>query len=79
MTWGERNTLKDLPSGWDSYKGKPITSASIAGAEKWLSMVRGSDPQITPTNSGGVQFEWHEQGIDFEVEIGHDGIVQSWE
>lgn len=30
---------------------------------------RGAPPQVVPTNSGGIQLEWHEQGVDLEIEI----------
>jgi len=26
-------------------------------------------PSIVPTNSGGIQLEWHRNGVDLEIEV----------
>lgn len=68
-TFPELERLRALKPGWDSYGGSPITEAAIKTAEVLLAKT----PQAVPCNDGGIQFEWHCGGIDFEFQIGPDG------
>jgi len=66
------NRVLNLPSNWDSY-GSGRVSPEIAGAAlKLLLETMGSDspvPSVVPTSHGGIQLEWHTNGVDLEVEL----------
>ena len=64
--------LSNLPSDWDSYGARRIDAWHISSAYQILATVMRDDtpaPSIVPTSDGHVQFEWHRQGIDLEVEV----------
>jgi hypothetical protein len=65
--------LSRLPSNWNSYGAPSVNKASIEYAiEQVLPSIMRDDsilPSVVPTVHGGIQFEWHVRGIDFEVEI----------
>ena len=68
--------LCDLPEGWDSYGAQPVATKSIDNLVHLLWQVVHLDvptPSIVPTVSGGIQLEWHRQGIDLEIEIPSSG------
>jgi len=68
--------LLRLPFGWDSYSAKPIDPRSAKAALDFLASLIGKQvqaPQIVPTVSGGIQLEWHQNGIDLEIEISASG------
>ena len=68
--------LLRMPFGWDSYSAKPIDPRSAKVALYFLADLIGkqaSAPQIVPTVSGGIQLEWHQNGIDLEIEISASG------
>jgi len=79
MDWENRRDLLKLERDWNSYGARPIEPAAMKGVERLMALLRSVHPQVTPTNSGGLQVEWHEQGIDCEIEIGADGSVQPFE
>ena len=35
-------------------------------------------PALVPTVRGGLQLEWHRQGVDIEVEVDPNGSVSWW-
>jgi hypothetical protein len=60
--------LRQLKPGWDSYGGKAPTREALHVAETvalWA-------PQVVPMSHGGVQLEWHVNGVDLEIEIKPD-------
>ena len=60
-----------LPPGWDSYGALAVDPTHVEAALRVLYLVMREDtpkPSIAPTNRGGVQVEWHERGIDLELE-----------
>ena len=60
-----------LPPGWDSYGALAVDPTHVEAALRVLCLVMREDtpkPSIGPTNRGGVQVEWHERGIDLELE-----------
>ena len=60
-----------LEPNWDSYGGRPVNAHEAEGLLKLLRDVMGHStpaPAIVPTNRGGVQAEWHRNGIDLEIE-----------
>jgi len=33
-------------------------------------------PSVVPLSTGGLQLEWHTQGVDLEVAVEHDGTLE---
>jgi hypothetical protein len=59
-------------AGWDSYQAKPTDRQLVVKLLNILSdLMRGEfqAPLITPLGDGGVQAEWHNQGIDLEIVV----------
>ncbi len=65
--------LAALRYGWDSHDGIAPTHESMNAARRAVYALREHPPQVVPTSNGGVQFEWHEVGVDIEFELGPDG------
>lgn len=64
--------LAMLPVGWDGHDGRPVDIGIAAFAIQFLLQTLEPDgpaPQVVPLSYGGIQLEWHEQGIDLEVEV----------
>jgi len=64
--------LGDLPSDWDSYGARPIDPETAASAVTLLLDVLSADdpqPAVVPTSRGGILVEWHEGGVDLEVDV----------
>lgn len=62
--------LSSLPSGWDSYGAQPLTAGAVRRGLSLLPLLFDEDtpePSVIPTRDGGLQFEWHQRGIDVEV------------
>jgi hypothetical protein len=62
----------DLPDDWNSYGAPRIDPGSIGYALSFLvkaMQAHTPKPAAIPSPTGGVQLEWHEQGIDLEVEV----------
>ena len=61
-----------LREDWDTYGAPPIDRAIVPAALQ-LAVDAFCDntpaPAVVPTSSGGVQYEWHTRGIDFEIEF----------
>lgn len=64
--------LKELPANWDSYGAVTITEAALNTANNLT---------FVPLSNGGIQIELHTGGVDMELEIHPDGMIQSlfWE
>lgn len=64
--------LGALPSNWNSYGSKPI-STEAAEFAIWIlqNLLQPTDPMpsLVPTSRGGILIEWHENGIDLEVDV----------
>lgn len=70
--------LLQLKENWNSYGGKPVQKGPMAAALAFIeNMMRTPTPkpQMVPTSMGGVQLEWHEHGIDIEIEFYPNGGV----
>lgn len=64
--------LVRLPRGWDGHDGQPVKIDVASFAIQFIletSEPNISAPQIVPLSYGGIQLEWHEHGIDLEIEI----------
>jgi hypothetical protein len=69
------------PVGWDSYKGVPLRTDIGNFALTILTNILKPQtplPQVIPTSSGGVQFEWHERDIDLELHFNGPYECQVW-
>lgn len=70
--------LSKLDYDWDSYGAPPIDSNCIEIAQLFIEMVSQRfppQPHIGPVPDGGVQIEWHRNGIDLEVEFSPDDEI----
>lgn len=77
--------FSQLRPGWDSYGARPISSAAIEAARRFLTCLalivpavpRLPQPRIVPLVTGGVQLEWDTtDGGWTEIEFHPDGSVQ---
>jgi len=62
--------LRTLPPNWDSYGANTIDPKTVQDAMNLLNGLLGPTspaPRVVPLSSGGLQLEWHRQGIDLEV------------
>lgn len=62
----------ELPEGWDTYGGKPLRHETGMFALQVLNGMMGPSipsPQIVPVGDGGLQVEWHQNGLDIELYI----------
>jgi len=77
----ELGDLLHLPPNWDSYGAKPVDQRNIGAALELLIRIMQDDtpaPSVVPTTTGGVQLEWHLQGIDLEVEVTSPGRLHAF-
>lgn len=66
------NELSKLKKNWDTYNAHPISKKSLKNARSVLDDLLDKDtpiPAIAPTSDGGVQIEWHYNGIVLEIMI----------
>jgi hypothetical protein len=69
---GALSELGALPENWNSYGARRIGIHAVAGVAKLLSLIMTDTtplPAFVPTQAGGIQIEWHERGIDLEIEV----------
>jgi hypothetical protein len=67
---GRMEHLLALPPNWNAYGAPPVSMGAALQALNVLSStadVKVPQPQIVPTQEGGLQLEWHLRGIDLEV------------
>jgi hypothetical protein len=60
--------LRQLPEEWDGENARRITDAAIAKVGSFAAV---------PCYSGGIQLEFHCDGLDVEIEIAADGRVET--
>jgi hypothetical protein len=68
-----------LPEGWDSYGAKSIEPHVVDAAIELLRRIVQHNtlkPSVVPTNCGGIQIEWHIQGLDIEIEMTPHGVIR---
>lgn len=73
------NKLLSLPANWDSYGAERIDLQAAITTLQLLTRLMSEEiplPDIVPVNNGGIQVEWHTQGIDIEIEIPSSGNIQ---
>jgi len=74
-------TIAQLPPNWDSYAAPQISIDAIRSAMnvmKFHTTWNTPSPEVVPMSSGGVQLEWHENGIDLEITCSSDGSIEFW-
>jgi hypothetical protein len=62
----------DLPENWNSYGSKRVDPAIARQASDLLVQLaqpETPEPAIVPTQRGGIQIEWHDRGIDLEINL----------
>lgn len=67
-----------LSANWDGYKSPKLPLALYQNALLFLSHIKDLDmPEtfVCPVSGGGVQFEWHFEGRELEIEFIEIGIV----
>ena len=67
--------LLELPRNWDSYGAPRIAPQNIREALWFTKNIMRPDaqaPQVVPTVRGGVQLEWHTDGVNVEIEFQED-------
>lgn len=69
--------LVRLPTGWNSYGARPVANEAVEAAIAFLvdaipARPNVVAPAVVPTVRGGLQLEWHRQGVDLEIEFGPD-------
>ena len=61
-----------LPPSWDSYGARSIhPRTALYTVKLLLEILLDSDPfpSVVPTVHGGIQLEWHEGGVELEIDI----------
>lgn len=61
-----------LPGGWNSYAAKPVAIQNAVLAIHVLAQFLTIDTPaalVVPTVHGGVQLEWHTNGVDLEIYV----------
>lgn len=67
-----------LESGWDSYGAHPVDRyAAEVGIGLLLQVMptASAAPNVVPGSQGELQFEWHQNGFDVEIEVSRDGTA----
>jgi hypothetical protein len=64
--------LRALPQDWNGYQAPAIAGALVDSARdavRQLASLGVPAPQVTATNSGQVQLEWHTAKTDLEIRV----------
>src|SRR5436190_7523309 len=70
--------LFDLRDGWDGGSARALNLQAVDVGLHVLSQLLqpwSPAPAVVPTAAGGLQFEWHDQGIDLEIGVDPSGHV----
>ena len=73
------NSLLYLDENWDSYGAHRVNVEAVFATIQVLASVLEEDtplPTFVPTRSGNIQLEWHQSGIDLEVEVHPSGMIE---
>lgn len=75
------NRIVLLPPNWDSYGALPIDQPTLEHALHVIVKIMDDDiplPQVGATVRGGVEFEWHIDGKDLEIQVGRPFEVHAY-
>lgn len=75
------NSLLTLEEDWDSYGASPVKLEFASTAIDLLQSVMHPNtppPAIVPTAIGGIQIEWHTNGMDLEIEVESTSRINVW-
>ena len=64
--------LLQLPAGWDGYQSQRVSPLTARFVTNILGSVMSSHtpaPSIVPVSGGGLQVEWHRNGLDIELYV----------
>ena len=64
--------LRLLDRGWDGYGAGPIRGDVLNFATQLLARIMPGDtppPHLTPMSHEGILIEWHQHGIELEIEV----------
>lgn len=64
--------LTALPRGWDGYAGHPVSFNCAQFTANLLERLFVEDvpaPQLVPGGDGTIQFEWHRNQYDVEIDV----------
>lgn len=67
-----------LKDGWDGYQAGQIRRDVVEYVQDLLSKIMRNHtpaPYVTPMSNEGVMLEWHQHGIDLEIEIEKPGTL----
>jgi hypothetical protein len=70
--------LIKLPPNWDHRGARPVSSGVAKQGIGLLCRTvpfSAPDPDVVPTATGGLQFEWHQHNVDIELEVRPDHRV----
>lgn len=73
LLWFENN--------WDSHGALPVNPIAIQGTFSVLSHIMDESkpvPRLSPTPSGGIQLEWREPNLLFQIEIEYDAQISAF-
>jgi hypothetical protein len=76
----ELMSLVNLEANWNSYGARPVHESTVRAASDLLrQLIRPSvpGPAVVPTSGGGIQFEWHTDDIDLEIELASAGRLSA--
>jgi hypothetical protein len=67
--------------GWNGHGARPLQREAVElGLRVLASLYQGAEarpfPWIVPTFRGGLQCEWHQGGVDLEIDIDPNGSVE---
>lgn len=69
---GKFNELTALPDGWDGYVGRPVSFTCASFSANLLERLYDEalpPPSLVPGSDGTLQFEWHINHYDVEVDV----------
>jgi hypothetical protein len=67
--------------GWDSYNARPLRADTASFALTVLNSIMELQtplPHVAPSAAGGVHIEWHEKGVDLELDISAPYACYVW-
>jgi hypothetical protein len=76
-TIAEIDTILDLKDGWDGYRGRPISPATIAKAIDYAKALNLAPHKwhAVPCGDGSIQLEQHTNGFDIEILVRFAGCA----